>query len=337
MEMSERLKIIVGGNEYHRDLVQKILAADNRFETYDPCPLKNFEYVHWLFGRKYIYWIYGKGPSLWRYSCLWIKKYPILIVHWIGTDVLDALNESDKKSRFLKLDSAIWKRLFLRKQKRGGLINFAGSPWLVNELASLGIIATYLPLTTIGGNKLNSTRSEIIKDVDFLSYVPYNRFHFYGGDKIINLAERWPEYTFLLIHPDLDEVPLDLSQKMPSNMILSSRIDSEKMSEMYRRSKYFIRYTKHDGLSLSVLEALSYKLHVLWTYDFPHTIKIESLDQISNLIPKLVEGWSPNNAGYTYVTENFSVEKWRTDFVNSINDSLSHISHTDIPHVLRQL
>ena len=319
INMNERLKIIVGGNEYHRDLIQKVLATDNRFETHDPSVLKTFECVHWFFGRKYIYWVSGKGPSLWRNIYLWIKRNPVLVIHWIGTDVL---NESNEKKGAAKLYSAIWKKLFLQKQKRGGLINFAGSPWLVNELASLGIAATYLPLTTIDENQLNNTAGEIIKDIDFLSYVPYTKFEFYGGDKIVYLAERWPEYTFLLIHPDLNEITLELSQKMPSNIILSPRVDNAKMSEMYQRSKFFVRYTEHDGLSLSVLEALYYKLHVLWTYDFPHTIKIENQEQILSLIPKLVEEWRPNDIGHMYVIENFSMEKWRTDFVSSINNNL---------------
>ena len=317
--MNEQLEIIVGGNKYHRDIVQKVLDTDKRFETHDPSVLNKFECAHWLFGRKYIYWISGKGPSLWRYSYLWVKRNPILIIHWIGTDVL---NESNNKKGVAKLYSAIWKKLFLRKQKKGGLINFAGSPWLVNELASLDIDAAYLPLTTIDENQLSSTKSEIIKDIDFLSYVPYSKFQFYGGDKILHLAERWSDYTFLLIHPDLNEIPLDFSQKMPSNVILSPRVDNAKMSEMYQRSRFFVRYTEHDGLSLSVLEALYYRLHVLWTYDFPHTIKIENQEQISSLVPKLIEEWSPNDAGYTYVMENFSVEKWKDYFINSINNNL---------------
>ena len=220
------------------------------------------------------------------------------------------LNESNNKRGLQSYIQQYGKSYSFENRKRG-TDQFRRSPWLVNELASLDIDAAYLPLTTIDENQLSSTKSEIIKDIDFLSYVPYSKFQFYGGDKILHLAERWSDYTFLLIHPDLNEIPLDLSQKMPSNVILSPRVDNAKMSEMYQRSRFFVRYTEHDVLSLSVLEALYYRLHVLWTYDFPHTIKIENQEQISSLIPKLIEEWSPNDAGYTYVVENFSVEKWK--------------------------
>jgi hypothetical protein len=105
---------------------------------------------------------------------------------------------------------------------------------------------------------------------------------------------------------------------MPENVTIYPRIERNNMPELYQRSKFFIRYTQHDSESLSVFEALYYNLQVLWTYDFPHTHKIETLERLSNSIPELVKNWQPNEQGHDYIVKNFSLEKWRTDFLTII-------------------
>ena len=81
--------------------------------------------------------------------------------------------------------------------------------------------ATYLPITTIDPNVLGPADARHTKDIDFLSYVQMRRFDFYGGDKIVKLATRWKNYTFLLILGDLTEIPHDFLDKMPENVTVS--------------------------------------------------------------------------------------------------------------------
>jgi len=114
----------------------------------------------------------------------------------------------------------------------------------------------------------------------------------------------------------------DFMEKLPRNVSISPRVERSKMPEIYQRSKYFIRYTRHDSESLSVFEALYFNLQVLWTYDFPHTIKIESQEKLSDSIPSLVKNWESNYPGHEYVLKNFSIEKWRTDFLKVIHSKL---------------
>jgi hypothetical protein len=266
-----------------------------------------------------IYWIFGKGPSIKNNLSVWIKKDPIIINHWIGSDVIHEIRRN-RQGGFTRIKNSIQDYIFYRKRKMGGLINLTSAPWLVNELSVLDIGATYLAITTIDLDELETFQTNLPKDIDFLSYVPFRSFGFYGGDKILKLAERWQNYKFFLICVDLDEIPSDFIEKIPKNVILSPRVNRSKMIELYKRSKFLIRYTQHDAISLSVLEALYFKLQVLWTYEFPFTRKIQNPEDLSDSIPDLVENWYPNEDGHAFVNENYSTEKFRDCVVKVIQN-----------------
>lgn len=313
--MNKRIKISVWGDSGPLNILQDslntCLQTINLFEVVDSSCKKP----------DIIYWVGGQGPSIKKYLLFWIRKKPIIINHWIGSDVLARIekNQEHGLNRIVNFiqDSIVW-----WKMKRGGLINVAVAPWLVYELATIPVHATYLPITTIDRNNLGEVDTRHAKDIDFLSYVQLRRFDFYGGDKVVKLATRWKKYTFLLILGDCTEIPLDFLEKIPKNIIVSPRVERNNMSELYQRSRFFIRYTQHDGLSLSVLEALYYNLEVAWIYDFPCTHKIETLEKLSDSIPSLIDHWQPNEKGHAYVTEHFSLEKWREDFLLIIHSSL---------------
>lgn len=306
--MDKRIKISVCGDEYVSGVIRDSLSAIPIFEVISSDEVSQSDII---------YWVYGKGPSMRKYLIFWIKKDPLIINHWIGSDVLDEMDWK-KKPGFARLNNLIQDSLVRWKLKRGGLIILAGAPWLVDELAKIPIQATYLPITTVDGQKLGPVDSHPVKDIDFLSYIPVSRFSFYGGDKIVKLALRWPEYKFLIICADIHEVPQDFYEKLPENVLITPRVARNRMPEFYQRSKFFIRYTEHDSESLSVFEALYYNLQVLWTYDFPHTIKINTFDSLSDSIPSLVKNWQPNEQGHDYIVKHFSLEKWREDFLTII-------------------
>lgn len=306
--MNKLIKIAIGGSEYHSNIVKAILKNESNLEIVSSKKLNDADIIYWIFGR---------GPSLIKYPRLWIQKKPILIIHWIGTDVLNETNKMQKKwlSRFY---FKVWDIVFRYKSNNGGIINFAGAPWLVEELQKVSISSTYVPLTTLDQSTIESHNENYIRKFDFISYVPYNRFEFYGGDKIVNIARRWANYKFLIIHPDVENIPLNYSETMPSNIVFYPHIPKTEMQNLYCNSKFFIRYPKHDGLSLSVLESMFYKMQVLWIYDFPYTIKIKNEKWLSDSIPELINNWSLNDNGHKYVLENFFVSLWKTDFLKAL-------------------
>jgi len=328
--LDRRIKISVGGCEDVADIVRENLRTINAFEILNSDTLmrsdedlsaKNLLKIikSETFRRSdIIYWVYGRGPSIKNFFPVWIKKNPIIINHWIGSDILWETTDRSKKQRINPLRKFIQDCIVRWKKKIGGLIDLTTAPWLVTELSALHIKATNLPITTIDIHKLGPVDILKIRDIDFFSYIPFRSFEFYGGDKILQLAQRWQDYKFLIICVDLDEIPLDFAKKFPENVTISSKINPVRMSELYQRSKFFIRYTQHDAISLSVLESLYFKCHVLWTYDFPYTQKIENQEKLSDSIPALIQNWHPNENGHAFVLENYSLEKWRENFLEII-------------------
>ena len=307
--MDRRIKISVGGCQDVADIVRENLSKINLFEIIKSDTLRQSDIIYWVFGR---------GPSIKNFFPIWIKKDPLIINHWIGSDILWEKKDRTRPNLINSLRKFVQDSIIRRKIKIGGLINLTTAPWLVDELSDLHISAINLPITTLDLHELGTVDIHRAKDIDFLSYVPFKKFEFYGGDKILQLANRWQNYIFLLVCADLNEIPLDLVEKMPKNVILSPKVKWKNMFEFYNRSKFFIRYTSHDAISLSVLESLYFKLQVLWTYDFPFTQKIETQEKLSDSIPALIQNWHPNEDGHVFVIENYSIEKWRSNFLEII-------------------
>jgi hypothetical protein len=305
--MEREIKISLGGDPTIIPVIRDSLNALDGFKVVSPDEIEQSDII---------YWVYGKGPSIKDHLRLWLKKKPLIINHWVGTDVL---NEQEKNCFGIHgIKNRIQDLVFYWKQKNGGLIVLANSYWLAEELSKLNIQATYMPITTINPEILGPVDPHPEKDIDFFSYVQFSRFEFYGGDKIVKLAERWPDYTFVVKCIDLDQIPRELTENMPKNISFIPRQAAVELPRLYQRSKFFIRYTQHDGVSLSVLEALYFNLQVLWTYDFPNTYKIDTFEKLSASVPSLIENWRPNQEGHAFIIDNFTLEKWQKKFLEIV-------------------
>jgi len=308
--------VVIGGNKYHRELIMEILRSSNNYLIKDLNSKSETS-------NSVIYYIYGKGPAPHKNLKLWLSRKNLLILHWIGTDVLNAINSNTHARLHKKVYHALWDFLLEYKYKNNTLLHLAGASWLVEELATVGIKAKYLPITSINTRNMEPFTNTAEKDIDIISYVPFNRFSFYGGDEIIKLAEELPTCKFFLLHPDLDEITSDINQNYPENVTVSPKIEFKDMQILYSRSKVFIRLTEHDGLSLSVLEALFYKLQVFWTYPFPNTHHVKDHDALKVDIKQSVENWVPNEQGHEYIMDNFQIEDWEIQFKKIIEELIS--------------
>jgi glycosyltransferase involved in cell wall biosynthesis len=56
----------------------------------------------------------------------------------------------------------------------------------------------------------------------------------------------------------------------------------------YEDISLLIRYTPHDGLSLMVLEALSFGRHVIWTQEFPFVHSVSSYTELERAVRELL-------------------------------------------------
>jgi len=299
------MKVYFGGDLSYKDIVYSFLKKNMLVIEVDS-----------LREADLIYWVYGNGPALnFKNLKFWVfSRNQKLILHWIGTDVLNHLIKIKSKKLKSRVYYRIWNYLILRKIKNKAMFNFCCAPWLCEELEGAGIISSYLPLTTIKKELFDFPEKG--RDFDFMSYLPQGRMDLYNGEYILNIARQMTESKFAIIIPDINSVSELKLVDVPANVIIFPRIEFSKMTEIYRNSKCFIRLTKHDGLSLSVMESLANRLQVFWTYDFPHVHKVNINDEkgVLESLKLIINSWSPNNDGQTYVLNNLNLPEIEKQF-----------------------
>jgi len=293
------MKLHIEGTEYH----VKTFEENNRF----------FEIVSES-KAEILYYIYGLNLSL-RKMNYWLSCSKVIVFHWIGTDVLRLLNQCGLSFR-TRVSIRI-KRFFLKHRKN--FLHLVCAPWLREELSEIGIFSHYLPITTLSKSVVNEIDDSRERDIDFLSYVPQSRFNFYGGDKIAEIAKSKPNRKFVIIVPDAESQSSIALSGIPNNVMLLSRMSFDAVQELMMKTKVFLRLTKHDGLSLSVLEAMNNACQVLWTYQFPFVIQAKS-NTLSEDVSSVVEKWIPNIQGRNYVRENFQAEVVYENLQKTIRD-----------------
>lgn len=268
-----------------------------------------------------LYWVFGAGPSVKQFPLFWLKKNPLLIIHWIGSDTYYRLE--NKKSKRLNLNQILWDRFLKIKESRDGVVHLAVANWLIPELRQTGIDAEYLPISTIDTSQPITDKTLTEREYDFLSYIPSNRAEFYGEDKILSIAKKLTTKKFIIVRPDIIEKEKIISTNKLKNVTYLPRKPFKKMHELYLKSKCFLRFTKHDGLSLSVLEALYYKEQVFWSYPFPNVYHISETKDLIKKIDSVVSDWKPNIDGHKFVKENFNLTKVQADFHKKIEEIIA--------------
>lgn len=216
-----------------------------------------------------------------------------LIYHWIGTDVYRFSNDFYFKK--------IAKKIIFKSTRA---FNLTVDKALQEELKHLGVSSEVLPLV-----KLN-----LIKDIpplpekfSILTYIPKNRWHFYNGDLVIELAKEFPEINFHILAAG--EIASN-----PENVFTYNFVDD--ISGIYKKVNALLRITTHDGLSKMVLEALSFGRQVLWSEPFPDCFLVKNLDDCRRVINTLKENPSVNEKGKAFVEMNFNPSKICADYLS---------------------
>ncbi len=175
-------------------------------------------------------------------------KHAKLGYYWIGTDVLNALN--DEKARR--------HNAFFAKSRNA--LHIADAPWLSDELASIGIISSALPLPGMG----NAVElSPLPREFNVLSYIPDNRFRFYGGEVICQVARQMASVRFDIVGGQGTWLDTPVA-----NVHFHGWVSD--MAEYYRNASVVVRLANHDGLGATVVEGLLAGRHVFYNYAVPH-------------------------------------------------------------------
>jgi glycosyltransferase involved in cell wall biosynthesis len=139
--------------------------------------------------------------------------------------------------------------------------------------------------------------------------VPADRFEFYGGAAILEVARRLPGVRFDVVGSRGEGAPLGLV-----NVRWHGWVDD--MAARYANATVVVRIPRHDGFGATVIEGLLNARHVIYTHEVPF-VRAVSPPLPENLAAALAEledshttgRLRPNLAGRSYALEEFDEAK----------------------------
>jgi glycosyltransferase involved in cell wall biosynthesis len=285
------LKAFYFGSPHHTEVVSGVLSSLG----FERTSLKEAELLYWI----------AAIPTAKRLRYLMnfmSSRDKKLVIHWIGSDVHNLITPRN----LIKKSYGIFLGL-LTSSYSDRTLNLAGSSWLQEELETKGIESIVLPVTTISPSNYTYPDRDSTRETDVLTYTQKRRFDFYGSDTILDLARELPEYRFKFLFGDVENLR-ELPTTRLENVTFLPRITFEEMKETYLDSKCFLRIPLHDGLSLSILEALYFKMQAIWSYSFPHVVTVDKDDkeEIRDELRSILEGFTENESGHDYVIKEYS-------------------------------
>lgn len=289
------MKVIIVGLPYFAKKIAGYLAVTDKKNTYLAIDTgagawQKVRFVWHIMSAKVLYSIGGQtqcGKALWS-AMLFNKK---IVMHWVGTDVLNA--HKAYKAGVVEAD-------LIRRTK-----HLCQVDWIQKELLEVGIQAAIAQIFCFTDEI--PTPTPLPKKFSILSYVGKGREKFYGIDKLIELAQSFPDIPIRIAKLS------EYLEPLPPNIHLLGWVND--MAKEYRDCVLYLRLTEHDGgASFSVLEALSYGRYVGFTYAFPCTNKTVDIDELYALVKSLAERHSKgllkvNIDGYDFISECYSRKK----------------------------
>lgn len=241
-------------------------------------PFKSLLYIRMLLKTDAVYKIGYFRPSAPYYLIARLLKKKI-IVHWIGSEVLDL-----KGSHSLPIHGS-----------------FSVSNELVNELDSYNIHSSWLPLF-FPIELSNQIKYKVTASSHgVLFYMVKNQEEFYGLKYLLLLANNFKNVPFYLIG----------SSNMlfnNENIINMGYLNEQSLGNLFSRITLYVRITEHDGLSQLMLRSLLLGKEVITNTEHPFVNYfnplssnekdlIQMMSQILDNKPKL------NKGGIDYVNE----------------------------------
>ena len=222
----------------------------------------------------------------------------LVVYYWIGTDVLQALNDA-RRSRLTPFFQASLSNVHL-----------AGAPWLAEELHTIGVSAScvWLPL------QLPTEDVPPLPDVFTVgSYIPDSRFEFYGGPLIYEAARRLPFVRFLICGGSGRWV----SRPLPNLHFLGW---VSNMRQVYAQASVILRLVEHDGGGGTVREGLTMARHVIYTYRLPYTLYVPFYDgeALINLLEELYQRHQSGELSLNLEGRAYALEVWNPQKLTEI-------------------
>ncbi len=177
--------------------------------------------------------------------------------YWLGTDVQDTLREARAGTVAGGLARA-------RRD-----LHLADAAWLADELREVGIEAAHVPVPQ--PYPVPPVVPPLPERFRVLTYLPGDRFAFYGGDVVLEAARRLPDVGF-----DVVGRTGEAAAGAPPNVTFHGWVPA--MAPLYAAATVVVRIPRHDGMGATVIEALLHARHVVYTHEVPHVTTLRPVD-----------------------------------------------------------
>lgn len=222
-----------------------------------------------------------------------------LIMQWHGSDVLTAAeNKSNGKFTRKYVDVAQ---------------SYTDAPWLKKELAEMNIAVSDLAFKHVS----TSNFFEPFQSRNVITYLAQDNEEFYGLHHFLKLANQFPDIQFHVVGSDGKNI------QAPKNMIFHGWVSEEGFKTRLNENAVFIRLTKHDGYSLSVLRALANGNYVIWNNPHPMVNYVEHMEQLPVVFGHLIERinektFERNREAMEWVNENLDRKRILEMYIQTI-------------------
>jgi hypothetical protein len=212
--------------------------------------------------------------------------------YWLGTDVLNTVEE---------FEAGTIRRGPLASSRDD--LHLADAQWLADELATVGLQASVAHVPQ--PYRSPETVPPMPDEFRVLTYLSADRFEFYGGDAILEVARRMPDVRFDVVGRPDDPTGAGLPNIQWHGWVAD-------MQPFYADATVVVRIPRHDGLGATVIEALLNARHVVYTHEVPfvRTIASPTADELFDALDALrlasSEGrLGPNLEGRDYASTTF--------------------------------
>jgi glycosyltransferase involved in cell wall biosynthesis len=99
-----------------------------------------------------------------------------------------------------------------------------------------------------------SSREKIILTVSITDN--YQRYMVKGLDRFKELAEKLPEYKFIVV--GVKEAAKNLFEPIPENLLLYPPVEQSELIKFYKQASYYAQFSRSEGLPNALCEAMLY-------------------------------------------------------------------------------
>ena len=186
-----------------------------------------------------------------------INRSALYMHYWIGTDVQSVVRYSSEN----RLRTGVFERYATE-------IHAVCASRLANELRPLDIGAVDLPFDGLDLPPVDEKCLALPSQFTVLTYIPNERWAFYGGNQLIAVATRLPRTQFVVVGGNGKW----LAHPLSNVSFLGWRND---MVDLYGTCSAVLRLAQHDAVGGTVIEGLAMGRHVIYNYPVPFTTTVD--------------------------------------------------------------